>query len=69
MKCRIDGCERPVKYKSIGLCHACYLRMYYWLKKTPREVIRRQRDLHIYDQTINEIFPKKVKSIRRKRAG
>lgn len=54
-KCSTDYCNGD--QKTAGLCANCYQRMHYWLKKTPREVMRRIDKLKVYEAQMNTLAP------------
>jgi hypothetical protein len=44
--CSMDYCEGHVnKYKTAGICDACWMGMYYWRNATPTRLLKRARQL------------------------
>ena len=56
-KCQMDHCNRAVKYPGLGICHACYLALYYWKRKSVKEIIHRKAALKLYEARLREIQP------------
>lgn len=62
--CRI--CQsREVKYPTSGLCAPCYSGIYYWNKKTPTAIAKRQNQLNVLEARLEEISP--VRTLKHKR--
>ena len=56
--CHTHNCEGEVgDNSSIGLCKSCYSYMYYWHKKTPKELIHRARRLQIFEARMDLLVP------------
>lgn len=47
-ECSISSCDREAAVS--GLCSPCYSRMYYWMKKTPGQVLKRQKQLNVIEE-------------------
>lgn len=47
--CIVDNCTRPIKHPTAELCNACYVGLLYWSKKTPTQMIERQRQLVVLE--------------------
>jgi len=67
-RCSMPDCTNPVKYKRMGVCHACYQFLYYWQKKSPAHVMRRVRAVEKARKRMEILMPANVTTARRKRA-
>lgn len=66
--CHTVNCEGTVgEYSTIGLCKACYSYMYYWHKKTPKELVNRSRQLQKFEARMDLLLPNNTSIVRPKR--
>ena len=56
-KCQMDHCNRAVKYPGLGICHACYLALYYWKQKSVAQIIHRKNALKLFGARMQEVQP------------
>ena len=52
-ECTIQGCTRRMFYKEAALCKACYAALYYWQDATVTRLMRRQRQLGVFQSRMD----------------
>jgi len=47
--------EVEVRYHDLRLCHKCYQYIWRWKKRSIKAIIRRQRDVEVYEKRLSII--------------
>ena len=61
------NCGRPVERKHSDMCHACYQAIQRWSKKTPTQMVARQKQLKVFERRLEALT--NVTPLSRKRIG
>ncbi len=55
--CIIENCDNSVNHPTMGLCKTCYSSMYYWSRKSLKQMLQRAVNLSKYECRLNSMLP------------
>ncbi len=55
------GCENEIKYRKMGICHACYQALYYHSKLGPAHLMDYSKRLAKFTARADSLIPAKAR--------
>lgn len=65
--CSTEGCSNEIY--CLDMCTNCYQAAHYWKRKSMKEIVRRGKNLRLYEARLDALLPANVTPIRRRKTA